>query len=514
MRENSGVFSERADSKKVSQGDLEFAAAWLDATLQALPQAVALFGADHRLLKWSAQFEKLGGLRPGCLRFGLPLDTLLRTLPISQEGDPFEVLRSGSGLPPVLRVSRSDGHLLEIRTAPGPRNGVLLLLADLTESKSKTRHESHLIEVLNTTPAALLVLDADDRIVLWNEKFLELNRAAELEVGLPFRELLWRYVRLGDLWRIESEASAAVESRMEIHLNYAGPFEEWVSTETALQTSEHRTSDGGCIIMHVDVSERKRAERDLMHMNKRLEEQAAELERANAAKSRFLANMSHEFRTPLNAVIGFAELLREEGPEVSPEHASRDLEKIAAAGRHLLALMNDILDLSKVEAGKMEITTDVVDLKVLIQEIEATVEPLIRKNSNRLEIVYRTDALTLRSDATRVRQVLYNLLSNAAKFTSNGRVALEVSDGLEAGERFVTLLVSDSGIGITAEQLQRLFQPFTQADISTQRIYGGTGLGLALSRRFCRLLGGDLTVESVWGEGSRFRARLKDSRPI
>lgn len=484
---------------------------WLDATLEALPQGVALFDSEHRLIHFNSRLEKIAGLPHGLLETGLPLDGLLRRLPVAvMEGDPLEALRSGAGLPPLLRFTAENGHFLEIRTAPGAAGGVLLVLTDLTESTARSLHESQLIEVLNIAPAALLVLDADDRIVLWNETFLELNREAQLEVGLPFEELLWRYMRLGDLWRVEEEASAAVARRMELHHNYAKPFEEWVSSDRALLTSEHRMADGGCIIMHVDVSDRKRAERDLEEMNQLLVAQAGELEEANAAKSRFLANMSHELRTPLSAIIGFAELLREEAAELPPDEVQKDLEKIAGAGRHLLALINDILDLSKVEAGKLELVLEAVDLRALVKEVEATVAQLIEKNGNRLEVLFSTEAPVIRADGTRVRQVLYNLLSNAAKFTNGGRVRLEVRGEREKGEHFVTFVVSDEGIGMSPEEMGRLFQPFTQADATTHRTYGGTGLGLALSRRFCRLMGGDLTVDSTPGVGSTFRARLED----
>jgi len=231
-------------------------------------------------------------------------------------------------------------------------------------------------------------------------------------------------------------------------------------------------------------------------------------EEANRAKSAFLANMSHELRTPLNAIIGYSEMMREEAQDGGYEQFLPDLAKVHGAGRHLLSLINDILDLSKIEAGKMDLFVEEFAVSPMIEEVVATVAPLMEANRNRLEVRCPDDAGTLRADLTRVRQVLFNLLSNASKFTEDGRVRLQVGreTGLE-GER-VVFEVSDTGIGMTDEQMDKLFRPFTQADASTTRRYGGTGLGLVISRRFCQMMGGDVEVESTPGEGSRFTVRL------
>jgi signal transduction histidine kinase/DNA-binding response OmpR family regulator/ligand-binding sensor domain-containing protein len=241
---------------------------------------------------------------------------------------------------------------------------------------------------------------------------------------------------------------------------------------------------------------------------------------ANKAKSQFLASMSHELRTPLNAIIGYSEMLQEEAPEIGASEMVPDLEKIHSAARHQLTLINDILDLSKIEAGKMTLFIEEFDLARLVREVEATVRPLVTKKGNVLEVVCPAEIGSMRSDQTKLRQVLFNLLSNAAKFTENGTIRLEVrSQRSEVGGQqlptsdlrpptAVIFEVSDTGIGMTAEQLGKLFQSFTQADTSTTRKYGGTGLGLALSRKFCQLMGGDLTVRSEIGKGSVFTASL------
>ncbi|HET7248603.1 MAG TPA: GAF domain-containing protein, partial [Gemmatimonadales bacterium] len=229
-----------------------------------------------------------------------------------------------------------------------------------------------------------------------------------------------------------------------------------------------------------------------------------EAEAANETKSRFLASTSHELRTPLNAIIGYSEMLQEQVAEDGHEDYAADLGKIHSAGQHLLAVINDILDLSKIEAGKMELYLETVAVRPLVDDVATTVQPLIAKRGNRFELVAAADLGTIRADATRVRQVLLNLLSNASKFTADGVIALAV--GRDDGH--LTFRVSDTGIGMTAEQLGRLFEAFAQAEASTASKYGGTGLGLAISRRLCQMMGGDIAVQSEPGKGSTFTVRL------
>ena len=231
---------------------------------------------------------------------------------------------------------------------------------------------------------------------------------------------------------------------------------------------------------------------------------------ANAAKSAFLAMMSHELRTPLNAVIGYSEMLKEELAEDGvTDTTMADLDKIKSAGKHLLELISSVLDLSKIEAGKIELDIGTVSVRQLVDYAASTVHPLIEPNGNRLVVEVPPEIGQVDSDATRLRQVLLNLLSNAAKFTRNGVITLRARR--EPGPQQVEQLVfeiQDTGIGMTAEQQGKLFQAFVQADTSTTREYGGTGLGLVICRRLCQLLGGDVTVSSVPGQGSCFTARV------
>ena len=233
-------------------------------------------------------------------------------------------------------------------------------------------------------------------------------------------------------------------------------------------------------------------------------------ETANRAKSAFLANMSHELRTPLNGIIGYAEMLTEEAHDRGVEDLVPDLERIQAAGKHLLNLINDILDLSKIEAGKIQLHIERFSVVPMSRDVIHMVQPLAAKNENTLtlDLLEDADRLVIVSDLMKIRQSLWNLLSNASKFTHGGRVSLSVRQQTVAGTPWISFAVRDTGIGMTPEHMGRLFEEFVQADSSTTRRYGGTGLGLAISRRFCRQLGGDITVESALGIGSTFAIHL------
>jgi signal transduction histidine kinase/DNA-binding response OmpR family regulator/ligand-binding sensor domain-containing protein/protocatechuate 3,4-dioxygenase beta subunit len=257
----------------------------------------------------------------------------------------------------------------------------------------------------------------------------------------------------------------------------------------------------------------------LADSNRQLDVARAAADDANKAKSSFLANMSHELRTPLNAIIGYSEMLQEEAEDTNQAAFVPDLEKIHGAGKHLLGLINEVLDLSKIEAGKMTLYLEDFDVAKLVREVAATILPLVQKNGNRLDVDCPSDLGTMHADVTKVRQTLFNLLSNASKFTERGVISLSVKREdmkRETGEidlrnghisRF-TFHVSDTGIGMTADQLDKLFHAFTQADTSTSRKYGGTGLGLVISRKFCQMMGGDITVQSQPGKGSTFTVVL------
>ncbi len=253
-----------------------------------------------------------------------------------------------------------------------------------------------------------------------------------------------------------------------------------------------------------DITEHVQAEEALQRAKE-------EAEVANQTKSAFLANMSHELRTPLNAIIGYSEMLTEVAEDEGQQECIDDLKKITDAGNHLLTLINDVLDLSKIEAGKVELEYRIFDIRDVLKDAVSMVQPAIEKNGNSIEVNCSEQLDEMCSDVIRVRQVLFNLLSNAAKFTENGKVVLNVENETADDGDWVVFRVSDTGIGMNPVQKSILFEDFTQAESSTTRKYGGTGLGLSISRRFCRLMGGDIEVESELGKGSTFTFWLKSN---
>jgi signal transduction histidine kinase/DNA-binding response OmpR family regulator/HAMP domain-containing protein len=366
----------------------------------------------------------------------------------------------------------------------------------VARSKIATENE-HQRNVLETALSAIsegfVLFDKEDRLALCNDKFKELYPAlTDLTVpGTPFANIIQAVVdrNLVDLGNISGEQWLA--ERMDQHRNPVG-FVEYRYGSSWTRISERRTADGGTVAIYTDITELKQRQVEL-------EGAMVQAKAASRTKSAFLANMSHELRTPLNAIIGITEMVMEDVSEAGDREQTDRLVRVHRAGHHLLHLINEILDLSKIEAGKLELEYMNVDVESLIREVVGTAEPLAAKNGNRLQFDYGPALGKWITDPLRLQQIVLNLLSNACKFTTNGTITVSTRrDRIITGEE-LCIGVSDTGIGMTSEQLDRLFQEFSQADSGTTRKYGGTGLGLAISQRLCRMLGGEITVKSSQG---------------
>jgi len=371
-----------------------------------------------------------------------------------------------------------------------------------TNLKEIREARSRLTEAIETISEGFSLYDADDKLVVCNSHYQELfpSHADVLVPGTRFEDILRTATARGVIKDAEGDSEAWIAERLARHHAASETHVQRRSDGRWIQVSERKTANGGVVAIYADITELKQREAELAAARDAADD-------ANRTKSGFLANMSHELRTPLNAIIGYSEILQEDAADKDDKAPIEDLQRIESAGRHLLGLINNILDLSKIEAGKMDVFIENVDIPALVKEVLSIVKPLADKSENAIDLICPADIGGLRSDQTKVKQCLLNLLSNANKFTSKGTLTLTV---VREADTRVCFRVSDTGIGMTPEQLGRLFQAFSQADASTTKRFGGTGLGLAITKHFCTMLGGDVTVESTPGTGSTFAIRLPD----
>jgi signal transduction histidine kinase/CheY-like chemotaxis protein len=399
--------------------------------------------------------------------------------------------------------------LLNARTLQAGSHGELLVLAmeDVTERRRAEAEleaiETYAQDIVDTVRKPLLILDPALRVRSANRAFYETFHVSQTETEnrliYELGNAQWDIPALRTLLE-DIIPAESVFNDFELEHDFPSIGRRvMLLNARKLQAGHH----GELLVLGLeDVTERRCAEEDTAKAR-----EAAET--ANKTKSLFLANMSHELRTPLNAILGYSEMLLEEAAEMELAASfGADLEKIGSAGRHLLALINDILDLSKIEAGKMELFLEDFDVAELIAEVASTIRPMVESNANTLHLQVAPGLGEMHADQMKVRQGLYNLLSNAVKFTQDGEVTVTAVREQMDEREWMVFQVADTGIGLGADQIVRLFQDFTQADTSTTRRFGGTGLGLALTRRFCQMMGGDVTVHSVPGEGSVFTIKI------
>ncbi|MEM8529396.1 MAG: histidine kinase N-terminal 7TM domain-containing protein [Chloroflexota bacterium] len=348
--------------------------------------------------------------------------------------------------------------------------------------------------VIENIRDGVIVLDSQKRVVDINPAAMDiLDQPNRGMIGKPAEMLFARYHdRFDYLWSKQ-------DARIELQVDHnAGPQ---VFDTRLTQLQGKRGEHTGYLIVVSDITERKQNE----HILYKAKEMA---EAANIAKSSFIGTMSHELRTPLTTIIGYCELLQRQADELEKAQLTEDLSAIWSAGHHLLALVNNLLDLSKIEAGQMALFLDEFDVHMLVDEIITTTRPLVESHGNSLIVQCPADLGIISSDPTKIRQILFNIVSNAAKFTDRGTVTFEVEREEINGTISVVFRITDTGIGIETEKIPYLFEAFTQADSSTTRRYGGTGLGLSLSRHLCQMLDGEISVVSSLGEGSTFTVRL------
>jgi signal transduction histidine kinase/CheY-like chemotaxis protein len=380
---------------------------------------------------------------------------------------------------------------------------------ELARSQEALKNQTRILQsILDSMSDGVIVADEEGRFILVNPAAEDILRVRLADAptgewasrfGFYLPDMITPYPT--DAFPLVQAIRGHAVETADVYVSHAAaPEGIWLSVNATPLKDEEGVLHNGVAVFR-DITVHKRAEEQLLKAK-----DAAE--NANRAKSQFLANMSHELRTPLNAIIGYSEMLQEQAVASAQEESLADLQKIHAAGKHLQSLIDDILDLSKIEAGKMDLFIENFDVAGMIDDVVITIQPLVEKSLNTLHTRYSDELGLMRGDMTKVRQILFNLLSNACKFTTNAAISLDASRRAADGREWVYFRVKDTGIGMSPEQVERLFQDFTQGDASTTRKYGGTGLGLAISRRFCEMMDGDIEVESALGEGSTFTFRI------
>jgi two-component system, sensor histidine kinase and response regulator len=502
--------------------EAEFAAksVVLEATLENMGQGISMVDADNRFVACNRTFQALMGLPPGCFEAGGRYDEFLgyaakhgrfRTAGINAI-DLAVPGSAGEVLPDVCEFVRQDGAVIAIRRTSVAGGGFVATYTDVTEHRRivQALHESE-------ERYALAMKGANEGLWDWNARTNEIylsNRARELAgleaEGATITPAAW-------VARIHPEDVELYRQHLVAHLRGKSPF----------YTAEYRVRgrDGAYrwilnrglgvrnAIGRIDrmagslrnITERKRAEMEL----REAKEQA---EAASRIKSQILTNVSHELRTPLNAVIGIAEVLEEEAQDLGRGDFAAGLQRIRGAGRHLLDLINQILDLSSLEAGTLRLRAETIEPLEVLQSAVAACRQLAEKNGNGLDLRCPERIGCVRADPQRLRQVVGHVLNNACKFTHDGQIVVTAACREDVDRRWLTIAVADTGIGMTDEQLANVFGPFAQADSSASRRYGGAGIGLAVSRRLCHLMGGDIEVASVPGQGTTVTVKLPAER--
>lgn len=368
---------------------------------------------------------------------------------------------------------------------------------------------SRMREAIESIADGFCLFDMEDCLVECNQRYREIMAyGSPIIPGMPFETIMREAAEDGLILDADGCLDEWLSERMTRHRSPRENFVEHFRNDRWMRVSERRVWNTGTVAILTDITELKQTEIELSKAIAEAQKARAVAEEANSAKSDFLANMSHELRTPMNAIIGYSEMLLEDARASKLDDTVSDLLKIHSSAVHLLSVINEILDLSKIEAGKMELYMEEIHLPSVISEVTNTVQPIIDKNVNKLRIHCSEVIPLIKADSIKLRQILLNLLSNAGKFTHGGEINFTVSVDNALDDDWIVFTVSDTGIGMSTEQVDKVFDAFTQADNSTTRKYGGTGLGLTITKKFCEMMGGSISVESVPAVGSVFIVKL------
>jgi PAS domain S-box-containing protein len=517
--------------RRCAEDELRHEKALMDALMDGIPDSIYFKDRQCRLLRISRKMMQSLNLDEMSQAIGktdvdlfgeeFGRKTLANDRKLMESGEPVIGLvesrlqedgQTNWTLTTKVPLRDASGRIMGLVGITREINDFMKAQEELKESEIKFK------EMFDDAPVGYHEFDAEGRITQINRTELEM-------LGYTREEMVGQYV-----WKFSADQDTSHQS---VLAKLSGTMPPSKSVERGYTRKDGstfpilvedrilRNAEGAIVGIRTtiqDMTELKQAQDKIRKQMSIIEETNVQLSQArdlamqaSKAKSSFLASMSHELRTPLNAIIGYSEILLEEMSDVGDDAYTNDVEKIRMAGNNLLALINDILDLSKIEAGRMELFIEDFDLQLLLREIDATIKPLVNKKSNKLTVRDPGTAIQLRLDHTKVRQILFNLLSNSCKFTEAGEITLSVNTDRSrrtSEHDLVSFCVKDTGIGMTAEQMKKLFKDFSQADNSTTRKYGGTGLGLAITKRFCEMMNGSIDVQSVPNEGTTFTVTL------
>ncbi|MDA0763248.1 MAG: PAS-domain containing protein [Proteobacteria bacterium] len=506
----------------------------LSDAIEVTPNAILLWDKDHKLVMGNKVARKIQKdleyeLKPGILRKDM-LENIIKkgflVIPDGMTSEEYFNKRDSirtSSESNFYEIAFTNGSFWIVNDTKLRDGGFLQVYSDITEIKEKEKEiedakdqiketEQKMSDALNSMPHGITMWDKNDNLSFANNFARNIQNGAGMnfEIGVSYidytkKQKENKFLKFDSEEEENSYFENVVENRKKIKDEitiqtpefYNGTF--WNATST-------RLNDGGLFSIFSNITELKKREDEL---NKTISELDIAREKANAAnqtKSQFLANMSHELRTPLNAIIGLTEMLKEDAVDDGLDDFIEPLDRVFNAGKHLLTLINDVLDLSKIEAGRVELYNETFELRQVLDDVLKTSSTLASKNNNELLIEYHTNQDFVTADQTRLKQVILNLISNACKFTEEGKIIVSVNKVLQDGGDLISIDVSDTGIGMSEEQMAKLFNSFVQADSSTTRKYGGTGLGLTISKQLAILMGGDVVVNSQLGKGTIFTA--------